>query len=575
MSLSVPRLDCVKVLDPRLIINNHRRYIVLKGAKNSTFQQFMASSGTATNAIQFKADPPNPQTVVSRKVYMKWFVNLAFTGVPALGTTLLQLGTNDGFRAFPISEVLTTMTAEINNNQVSTSLNQYIKAFLHYNNGVCQQDYDFSITPDMLDTYQEYNDWTIYGSARNPLAKFGENSAQQNRGGFPYVSVTNPIGDGVTTMTSIVMAQLTEPLFMAPFLFGHGEHSGFVGVQTMQFNFQTGYGLLGLPYMWSHSAGGNPAFANPVVTFYATPQLLFEYLSPDPLEAIPSTISYPYFTYQTYPSVPFILAPGAIQSVILPNVQLSNIPNRICLFATQDANTVTNCSVTDTFCAINQVQIQFNNQAALMSTATSQDLYQKALRNGYSGNWADWSQYQGAVLMIDPSLDLSLGSDECDGVIGSRNLMTQVTLQNLSTISKQFVLWQIIITEGVFTIENQQVITLTSVLNAEDVLSAKQMEGKNYAVAQSVSKLSGGCYNGGNFFDDFMGGFKTVMNPALDLASMVPGYGIGAKLLKAGLDRAPGKSLGYLGSGHHRHHRKHGHRRGGQMLSRAELAQGL
>jgi hypothetical protein len=110
MSLSIPRLDTVKVMDPRLEINTKRRYIVLKGAKNSTFQTFMASSNLATNSIQYLSNPPNPQTIVSRKVYQRWYPRFTFTGTPANGTTLLQLGTNDGLRAYPISQVTSSVS---------------------------------------------------------------------------------------------------------------------------------------------------------------------------------------------------------------------------------------------------------------------------------------------------------------------------------------------------------------------------------------------------------------------------------------------------------------------------------
>lgn len=44
MSLNIPAVPVVKVLDPRLVINNQREYVALKGSQVNSWQQFYATN---------------------------------------------------------------------------------------------------------------------------------------------------------------------------------------------------------------------------------------------------------------------------------------------------------------------------------------------------------------------------------------------------------------------------------------------------------------------------------------------------------------------------------------------------
>lgn len=528
MSLAIPVLPVSKVLDPRVRVNNRRVYAVLKGGVNVGYTTVSAST-LATNGIQFTCNPPNPTTIVSRKVYHRWSVQLSFTGT---GSPLLNLGLDDGFRSFPISSVIQNLTANINNGTVTSSLNQYIQPYLHFNNSVSQQDYDLSMTPDMLDQYQNYSDYVTLGSARNPLAAYGENSTQQTRGGFPITVVSN------TTNAAVIQAVLTEPTFVAPFIYGSGEQSGFMGVQTMAMNITTGYGSLGLNYMWSHASTGN-AISNLAVTFTAPPQVLFTYISPDPLENVPLQISYPYFTIVNYPQPTISLTPGSTGRINFNTVQVPNVPNRIYMWARQQASDATITS-TDTYANISGLQVDFANKQGIFSSATEQDLYQMSVRNGLNMSWAQWKKYQGSIICIDPSLDLGLASDMADGVTGVQNLQPQMTINNINTTQTiNYTPWLSVVTEGVFTIANQQAIQSTSVLTAADVLTA-QDSGLDLSAIQKVEKLIGGNFISdiGNFLKDAYHTARPIVEGAIDvgkkIAPLLPLVGLGARKRQGG-----------------------------------------
>jgi hypothetical protein len=430
---------------------------------------------------------------------------LAFSGTIAAGGVarpLLQLGTNDGFRSYPISSVIQSLQVTINNGQVATNLNLYIQAFLRYNNGVMQQDYDLSMSPSMLDQFQNLADWSaaapIGGSARNPLAGYGENSAQASRGAFPYDTVVNANFAPGAAAVSTITATLVEPLFIAPFTWGQGDDSGFLGVQTMNFNIQTGTAA-GLSYMWSHATGApgiNALDANqPVVTFTAPPQLLFTYITPDSREPIPATISYPNFTIIGFPQTIGAIAAGATApATSVSNIQLENIPNRIFIFARERQADAT-VATSDVFGYISSINITFNNKSSLLASATAQDLYQISLRNGCCLSWPQWRRQVGSVIALDPSLDLGLRSEDADGSLGARNLIVQAVVTNPGTVQKNYELMVVVVTEGVFTIANQQAVQSVAVLTPADVLGAQQGD-IDLAEVQHVDRLSGGSFTG-------------------------------------------------------------------------------
>ena len=570
MSLSIPPLPVVKVLDSRCDINNQRVYAVVKGGTSYTYMQFNAPN-MATNSFNIQANPPNAQTIVNRKVYLEESIQFVFASLGAAPVgPLLQLGTNDGLRAFPISSLINSLQVQINNQQQSVNLNNFLAPFLHYSNPVKQQDYDLSLTPSMLDQYQSLDDWRNYGAERNPLSQYGVNSTQQTRGGFPYTNVINVAGAGVAT----VQVKVTEPIMMSPFTYGCGDKSGFIGVQTLQFNFQTGYGSTpGLSYAWSHNAvSGNALSAvSPLTTFYSTPRLLMQFISPDPLEAIPPQISYAFNNIVTYNSAvggvlaAQVLGATTTQTLNLNNIQLENIPNRIALWVRKDVNSggtagPATFADSDTFASITNVSIIFNNKASLLQTCTPQDLYQMSVKNGYCGSWAQWSQYQGSVLFIDPATDLGLESDVADGSLGSRNLQIQITFFNPTAPTQpnlvvdnsrtvQYVIWCAVVSEGVFTIRNQQAIISTAVLTPEDVLASHTSEKYDYSSIQKEQQCIGG-----SLFSD--------------IASM--GRSIGEKTLLPAFKALSG--MGASSGGASSGGRHHSHRRGGAMISHSELA---
>lgn len=88
MSLNIPPIKPVKVIDPRLNIRRERDYVALKGASVNSWQQF-PSTNRNDSSVQITCNPPSRDIVISRLVFKKFVfsVNLTFTnttGAPPL-----------------------------------------------------------------------------------------------------------------------------------------------------------------------------------------------------------------------------------------------------------------------------------------------------------------------------------------------------------------------------------------------------------------------------------------------------------------------------------------------------------
>ena len=134
-----------------------QKYLIQKPGEDVTYRN-VTSTSYSNNSINFSAPPPSPATIVDRRIEMRVKFQLTFTGT-SVGPTLLQIGSNDAPRAFPLSQAINTLRISINNISVSTELSDYIGALLHYNTGRDAKEYDYSMSPSMLDQYQDYNDY--------------------------------------------------------------------------------------------------------------------------------------------------------------------------------------------------------------------------------------------------------------------------------------------------------------------------------------------------------------------------------------------------------------------------------
>jgi len=560
MSLSYQKLKPVEVRDPRIIIDNQesREYAVLRGGKSITSTTFTTTS-ISQNSITFSTPPPSGNAITDRKVMFTLSVRLNFTGtVPgSLGptyATLLNVN-RDAPRSFPISSSLDSLTVNINNQQLSVNPADLIQALMWYNVDAKMKTEDFSMTPTARDQSNDYG--ALVGSIRNPLAVYW-NSLQNcptGRGSANFFVVSNPqnLTANPATLTSVVDVQITEPIFLlTPFIWQKMNEGGLYNVNSMSWTFNF---LTQLPSrFWSHDVSTGSiitssswAFAGQIggpstPGFTQPPTLLFNYITPpDSLSVGPQTpITYGFYDINRFPSdVPNIVS-GVTNTYSSNNIQLSSIPQKMYVFMRQrNSDLYANPSNTDAFFSIQNVNVQWNNIAGILSTATQQQLYAISIKNGCTMSYAEWSggpvysgsnfatQYNtvGSVFCANFGEDIPLSEIEAPGKNGQYQIQVNVTSTNTYAQTTNATLWLVFVSEGTFTIEKLGLATANiGVITSNDILNAKS----NGYVSMNVIKRQ----NGGDFLDTIKNFFSNQVLPlikqskiASNLANLVPVVG--------------------------------------------------
>ncbi len=278
-------------------------YAVRSGAASHTNQQFPATAQNSSTMI-FSVQVPSENIVIGRDMLIETNMGFSFNVGDAsypvtadsftdskitqgTGNLILQWGNTIALQAFPLSSLMNTASATINNTSVSTNVKDVLPQLLRLNDS--RYLYRFNgMTPSLPDqAYQEYS----YGvnAANNPLASYNNASydLDQIPRGSHYVELyvshygngfevndtgveaaVNNVLIGQSTGTTYlaqsqwassgeapagetytyynqqwwvveVKTKVTEPIFISPLTWSSPEHNsqGLLGINNMSFNF--------------------------------------------------------------------------------------------------------------------------------------------------------------------------------------------------------------------------------------------------------------------------------------------------------------------------------------------------
>lgn len=521
MSLASEDIPIVGVRDPRTIISG-RSYAVLKGPKVDTFTPFTTTNISASN-ITYSVKTPSPHIFVNKYLYQLVPIRLQLNCAAPNANNLLRAG-YDAPRAYPLTQSLSNTSCSYNGSTVSVEIGDYFSALCHYNTPESLRHKEYSMTPSYLDQSQNYYD--LQGANKSPLSFYGDGYGDMigGRAGFPFNIVSN------TPSQAVIDMLVCEPVFVSPYYFGKSNHNlggpAFYGIQNLDFQFN--FYANSWARMWSHdgtsglNAGGvitsgqvtfnNFTSLNPAPFSYnniTTPQLLFEYMTPSEIQIIPKSISFPYNRIQRFPNDITGIAPGQQFQVSTQNITLNSVPGSIYVFCRLNNQTLQSSATwTDTFCSIDRIQVNWNNNSGLLSSATKNDLYKIAVRNQCCMNWSSWSGEKvyktgdfvnkiagvGSIVRLKMGLDIGLEESISVGSVGNFNLQMTVNLtypNTDSTIGAQnFTLYVVTVEEGIADIIDSQVILNVGVLTPKDVLDARTNE--NLKSFEEMINVGGG-----------------------------------------------------------------------------------
>lgn len=499
MSLNTPPVRAVKVLDPRLELNHERDYVVLKGAHVNSWQAFPATNKN-DSSVQITCNPPNRKIAISRLVLKKFDFTITVNGTNTSGGPLLV----DGYfapRAYPISAVTSSEQMTINNDTITQApVQQYWGALLRYHNKFEASRFaQLSLTPSMLDQFQLYTDGQQ--SVRNPLAAYGDNSMENTRGGYVGMKVmTNPAAG----TQAIIKLSVYEPIFISPFVFGCESNftSALVGIQNMAYTCTLGNlaRVLSLTQDQGTITPLSPVATINITNVSATldsASLLFNYLTPDPINPLPSSLVSSYFSIVSYPTKYSVAAvpPNIVVKIPMLSVQVTSIPRRIYIFARDDDVDLTPFT-SDCFMSLdtesNPLQLTWNNNQFL-SQASAADLYNISVKNGCNMSFSQFTKYCGSVVCLDFGTDIGLMSDEAPGTIGNYQLSLTGNFRNTrSTTINNATLYCVVVYEGTFNIKDGNCSHEIGVLSRSDVLNSQRSSAVSYKLSETIY--------GGDFF---------------------------------------------------------------------------
>jgi hypothetical protein len=418
-----------------------------------------------------------------------------------------QIGTNDGLSCMPIQSITENILLGINGDQTSVQLSDIAPALRTIHATQEDRAKYWSASTAMPDSYQRHSDWNTYGSARNPLAAYGENSAEPNRGGFEY-EVISP------TKVRVIV---TEPLFISPLLMLDGAAEGMVNISqlTLQLQLKSDLGLA-----WSHASTGN-AIGAVSVTFYQPPEVMLRYLTPDSLQKTPMLQTLPYHRPQQYVKTMPNLADGAsVSNFVSDSVKLGQVPLKAIVFARRSRGT-SNFTTTQSFLRLTHLQLTFDNQASLLGTASEQQLHEMSVKNGSNLTWSDWGKYRGSVAVVNFGSDIGLPDDLAPGTQGQFNAQFQASFKNVSGDPIDAEMYVVYIYEGSYEIMPNAARSTLGNLTRGVVLEA--VENSDHIDATEHDMLAGGSFLSGlsHFIKKAARGIATIAKIATPVVAAV------------------------------------------------------
>jgi hypothetical protein len=516
MSLNVEKIQTILINDPRTEVGR-KKYTIYRGPQNNTFQP-VTTTNISTNQVVFNIKPQ-----------IRNFVNSTSIGQFPVRIGLYSNAPNSynlwrsGYcapRAFALQSATATLSCNMGGAVFTSQIGEYIHAMAHVGFGEYMLANHLSGTPSFLDSSQEYID--MVGSINNPLGSAGDKTpfSVMPRGGFPFYNVVY----NSPSMVIIDMV-LTEEILLSPWNVSKNLHPGFIGLQSIDITFQmfasnAAYRMVSIALGGADAPGpitSSQIAFNDFNSIYSAPfsysgiqgpQMLMQYLTPTMTESIPMNNIYPLYNVQ-----PFIttyntaVAPNTSTGFIQTNnVVFGRIPNRILFFARQsDQYLVSSPSNTDTFLAIEKINVFFDNQTGILSSATQYDLWAIARDNGCTLSFSEWSgaSYKpgsltskmgltGSILPLVFGKDIPTQPGYAAGIAGQFNFYVQASFFNLDQVnSLNIAIYVVAITEGVMNISNGITLPQYDVISSQDVLNSNTSTSP-YVNYNDIKDVSGG-----------------------------------------------------------------------------------
>jgi hypothetical protein len=479
--------------------------------------------------------------------------------------------------------------------------------------------------PTMLDKYACYDD--AFGTQNNPIGGYNDSTDYDNvpNGAFPGLFFTDPQGNklgtaspafagapydavngvpvynpalapvpanGVQTYTGnlgsiFLQWRTTEPICLSPFIFSdeHEWETGLFGINNIQLimNMKSTPSSVIRSCSRARVVVGPAAYNTQVglASVFQGSVLNVTFLTPSLDVPLPPKSVVPYMEFPRYitqgATTGLPIAPGTYGTVQSQTITLPQIPDLLIIYCKPS---VTSPFEGDNYLPLanraidnvaNPLSINFDNFSGLLSSVTTEQLYQMSVHNGLDMDYASWSgagrsssaswatpgttaapasviqgsglsrtQGQliplvGGLLVLKPSADITLQSGQAPSLVGNFTLQFNLQVRNNTSVAQTPSLFVITANSGFFESIRGSSRIIKGVLSEQDIISAP--------MASMMTRTELDRYVGGGFMDKLMTGIRKAA-PSL-LSAAKEGY----KGFKEGGAMGCGPSAGGMATG--------------------------
>jgi len=534
--LTIGKIDKRIMYDPTSDLESLPTYIIQKSGNSSLYQQ-VATTNASDSQITWTVNPDKAK-ILDRYMLMQVDFDITFTGpTPGVGNLIQDNQGLFAVRSWPLNSCITSATIVVNNQNITTQPALYISSFQHARLYQKRTNIDLSSFPSLPDNCQDYND--MLGANNNPLAPFTSSFHwQQGRGAFPYTTTAYSIAAGppsVTTQT--IRVRVIEPLMLSPLLYAPDQAAKGFAFLT-QFQVQVNLGNLNRCFSLNTTSANSITSVSTTIS-RTTPVLYCRFITPDIIMPIPKLQHYAYENIGVYQTGNTSLTAGATSTFLSNNINLSQIPSKIYVYARRqdaDLTSSTGYQYADAFAELQSISVTFNNNVYL-SSASEVDLWRMSVANGINLTWGDWIGNGaavasgvtvpvsparqigvGSICCIEPYKDFGLPSNLAPGVYGEQfNFQLNATFKNISGSTITYSLFVVLVQDGVLTIERDaNAVLQLGTLTQKDILDSSVLPKVDYH--QALSPWGG----------DFFSSIKKFVDKALPYVK--EGIDIGTKL---------------------------------------------
>lgn len=498
------------VVDPLLQLDDKINYAVLRGAQSISTQKFPATSQTASSHI-YSVQVPSTTTVVDRNLVWGSDITFELKGTVLADKFLVEYPTNTILAPFPLNQLCTNMSVQINNTTLSLPVNQVLDPLLR---SVDKDDIARwqGSTPTQLDYYGDYAQVLVGGNdyLASPFNGYERSLSREEppRGAYPVTIAGNSVGaTGALDKTVTITVSVREPLFISPFIFGKPDgHAGLTGVSMINISCAMDATAKRALRWFEDVAKFSAKYISNVT--YSNSFIEATFLQPKVSDLIPQTVITPLSTFTNYvlPAPTNVVAAGAASQLTSNSIMLNSIPDKAFIFIRDAQANLTNTDA-DVYCRIENVSITVGAQSGILSNHLPVDLFRASYKAGSQQTFLDYYGQAvassvdalnglnvvtvGSVLCLDFATAIAIPEDYyAPGSLSTTQFQIYVNFTNTTGKDIKPELNVMFMNSGVFSTTNGASSAYTSgVLSKNVVLDSQAMPAVN---KHELNRLVGG-----------------------------------------------------------------------------------